>query len=244
MSSSPHWQPPDNPDPQAILHETHGDRHAGRYETALAKHIWFHRHALTYNPGFAGVRLSFALAYWRELGKAYPPALAKLKEMRDEAANDVIHGRNPVDSFHDVAAIDRHLGAMDETAELFLHIEGLNPAIADLIYRLAEPALITQRRFDVCGKYLEPKKTLEIAIKGFRICSQLSSGLEFAARHKAFAEKSFGHDINTLVGLLVVNAREAEAREIAALAKVEWDDPAFHSGIDRALAGWVPDPWP
>ncbi|HZL91541.1 MAG TPA: hypothetical protein VFB96_24440 [Pirellulaceae bacterium] len=244
MTSSSHWQPPDDPDPHAILHETHADLRAARYETALAKHVWFHRHALTYNPGLGGVRLSFALGCWRELGKAYPPALAKLKEFRDEAASDVVHGKNPVESFHDVAAINRYLGLEEDTTKLFVYLDALDSTIAKSVYRLAQPALVKQKRFDVCGKYLEPKQTLALEIDAFRFTSRFPGRRKYPQEHRVFAEKSFSHHVQTLVGLLVVNTREAEAREIAALAKAEWEDSAFLSGIDRALAGWVPDPWP
>lgn len=41
------WTPPEKPDPQAILQEARQDAMAKRYETALAKHLWFHEHVLS-----------------------------------------------------------------------------------------------------------------------------------------------------------------------------------------------------
>jgi len=40
------WTPPENPNPQQILSEAQSDAKAGRYEDALAKHVWFHENAL------------------------------------------------------------------------------------------------------------------------------------------------------------------------------------------------------
>jgi hypothetical protein len=78
------WAPPANPDPHKILDEAQDDARAGRYADALAKHVWFHENALKYEPSLAGVRLSFALGYWVAFGNSYPPALQKLKSIRDE----------------------------------------------------------------------------------------------------------------------------------------------------------------
>ena len=79
------WGPGMNPDPSAILHEARADRRAGRFADALTKHVWFHENALKYVPSLSGVRLSFALTYWMELGAVYPAALRKLKRIRDDA---------------------------------------------------------------------------------------------------------------------------------------------------------------
>ena len=65
------WEPPENPDPQQILHEAQGDFKEQRYKDALAKHIWFHDHALEYQPSMYGVRLSFALSYWKQLSRKW-----------------------------------------------------------------------------------------------------------------------------------------------------------------------------
>ena len=71
------WTPPSNPNPDKILREAQDDARAGRYPDALAKHVWFHENALTYAPAMYGVRLSFALSYWVNLGNLYPPARTK-----------------------------------------------------------------------------------------------------------------------------------------------------------------------
>jgi hypothetical protein len=80
------WKPVANPVPDKILNEAQEDAAAGRYEDALAKHVWFHENALTYAPAMYGVRLSFALSYWAALGAMYPPALQKLRHQRRKSA--------------------------------------------------------------------------------------------------------------------------------------------------------------
>ncbi len=68
------WAPPENPDPQDILAQAKQDTASGRYEDALAKHLWFHENALEYRSSLYGVRLSFALGDWTKLSHVYPLA--------------------------------------------------------------------------------------------------------------------------------------------------------------------------
>ena len=40
-----------------------------------------------------GVRLSFALSYWEQLGEVYPPALTALKKTRDDKTALLLDGK-------------------------------------------------------------------------------------------------------------------------------------------------------
>ena len=106
------WTPPEKPDPQVILQEARTDAMAKRYEDALAKHLWFHQNALKHEPALYGVRLSFALSYWEKLGNKYPPALASLKAVRDEARQAVttVKPKEAKELFHDFIAIRAYWG--------------------------------------------------------------------------------------------------------------------------------------
>ena len=64
----------------------------GDYEAALAKHVWFHDNALAIRPSYYGVRLSFALSYWAELGEKYPKALETLRGIRDAKTAKLLAG--------------------------------------------------------------------------------------------------------------------------------------------------------
>lgn len=102
----------------------------GRHEDALREFIWFHEHALEEQPSLCGVRLSYALYDWIELGKAYPPARQALVDIRDRKTQALLDGAAQRALFHDVAAINERLDAAAATRELFLALERDMPAFA------------------------------------------------------------------------------------------------------------------
>lgn len=240
------WSPPENPDPQAILKEAQADAAAERYEDALAKHVWFYRNALKHRSSLVGVRLSFALMYWQKLGEMYPPAIAKLKEVRDDARKEVndAKSKDVRAAFVDFEAINRILGDDSETTKLFRELDNQESPVAKEVFELALRPLINSKDYRLCGKYLEPKKSFANSVKIFQRIQQLAKDSKFGAQQLDFAEKKFTNDIAILVALLVVNDRKAEASEVAAAAKKEWKNEAFHSTLDKSLDGVVPKPWP
>ena len=107
----------------------------GLYDKALECHLWFHEHALEYEPAFYGVRLSFALSSWLELGKKYPPALTALMAVRDRSSTKLYHGDPCDDLFHDVVALNNILGADDATFTMFEYFEKIDPTLASRRFR-------------------------------------------------------------------------------------------------------------
>src|SRR5690349_12760080 len=172
------WTPPANPDPHKILYEAEADAKAGRYEDALAKHAWFHENALKLQPALSGVRLSFALLYWRQLGASYPPALDKLKSIRDKSAERVRNAEIPTNApsdlsashedFNDFASINKELKESSKTKDLFLWLDTHKPVMAKNVFGLAEPSLIEAKEYSLCGRYLEPDKSFERSRKQYR----------------------------------------------------------------------------
>lgn len=244
------WTAPENPDPQAILQEAHADTQNARYDVALAKHLWFHENALALQPSLSGVRLSFALSYWLELGESYPPALATMKQIRDETEErirDEDQVRVRFRDFHEFAALNQTLREEQRTAAIFQWLAETNEQDARRMYGVAQPALIKQKAYELCGKYLDPERDLT------RIGENYKSGLKladarFGEQHREFTEKKFLNAATTLVALLVQNDRKAEAEEVAKTAKTLAKDAELQKRLDRqlesALTGTVPNPWP
>lgn len=239
------WAPPANPDPSKILHEAEADAAAGRYETALAKQLWFHRNALRYESGLSGVRLSFALASWVELADKYPPALAALKAERDRALADFrrAHGEG-FDSFFDFVSINERLSEDGKTVAEFKAVDAENRNRAEPLFDVAMRALIRGKEYELAGRYIDPDERWESVLSMYRMNVGFSREKSMRASLDEYAKKSFTNGTATLLGLLVVTGRARDAMRIAEEAREQLADADFQAAIDKALRGEVPEPWP
>jgi len=226
------------------LSEAEDDARAGRYEDALAKHVWFHENALKYAPAMYGVRLSFALSDWAALGAVYPPALQRLKAVRDEAGEDVRDGKNARRAFHDLAAINSTLGEDVKTTEAFVWLDVSRPAVATQVFDIAQPALVAAKQYRLCGKYVDPDRSYQRILLIYEEGKKITVEPDYQSQLKEHAEQAFSNGVATLVALLVVNDRKADAIRIAQAARKEWDNESFRQQLERAQNGEVPPPWP
>jgi len=243
------WSPPENPDPSAIKREAKADIAKGNYSVALAKHLWFHENATTLKPSLSGVRLSFALSQWLELGEAYPPALEKLKEVRDateKKIRDEKRVRVRFQDFHDFVALNKTLRQEKRTADTFKWLYESDPEDAKRVYGVSEAALIKQKEYAMCGEFLEPERDVERIGEGY--ASGLKSVKRFGNSYKNYLEKKIVNESATLVAILVKNGRGEEATAAATELRGFVSDSKLSKklarALDAALGGTVPKPWP
>ncbi|MFN7627424.1 MAG: hypothetical protein ACK5PZ_11380 [Pirellula sp.] len=237
VSQGDEWVPPNNPSPRTILSEAELDAKANRYQLALEKYLWIYEKSTVVEPAFIGVRLTFALAAWNDLANKYPPAMKKLLEKRDEALNMLNEGRDPQRSFMDLAGINRVLKQVPKTVAAFEHLDKNAPNIAKEVYTLAQPALIANQKYELCGRYLDGTKDFEKLRESFRMIKTLKGiGDDAAARY----ESEFFKGVSTIVFVLAVNNRSEEATEIVRKAKEVSDNKSFQQMLDEAIAGKIP----
>lgn len=206
----------------------------GKYEQALEKQVWFHNHALETRPGYYGVRLSYALSDWIELGKKYPAALSKLKGIRDEKTSRLLAGEKDREIFHDVVSINDHLGESEATVELFKKLEVAHSDFAASVYELADEALVSAREYGLAKKYLgDPIARLESAKRNYE------EGMEHAktSRHgdasrKAF-ERIFTGEIVRIITVLDKTGSPEAAREVQSKALAIFETPAIRGAIGK-----------
>lgn len=237
------WEPPLKPEPEVILDEAREDARAGRYEDALAKHLWFHRHALEYQQALYGVRLSFALGCWVDLGKVYPAALDELRRVRDQVRQRVLTAKEDIrESFHDMSSINKCLGEEKQTVEVFLALDKKSPKLASTVYRIAEPDLTVAKEYKACGKYLTPEETIARLLQIYQFDKQFAAKNvdRFKEMRIQYAENSLTDNGGRLIALLVVNDRKSEAEKIAAQIKKETPNEARNQVLDAALKGEFP----
>jgi len=98
-----------NTNPSEVLREARELAERGAYGGALTKYLWFHENALQHDPSLYGVRRSYALREWAQLGDVFPPARAMLESVRDKKATALREGLLDRELFRDVASIDETL---------------------------------------------------------------------------------------------------------------------------------------
>jgi hypothetical protein len=133
-----------------------------QYAAALEKYIWFHNHALDFDRALAGVRLSYAIAEWVDLGEVYPPARSALESVRDAKGESLAQGAYDVSLFHDVASINRAFGQVDRTSDLFKSIANVDRGVAAKCFNIALESLVRMKEFDLARSFIsDPRKEID-----------------------------------------------------------------------------------
>ena len=130
------------PPAQEVLRQARQLVKSQQYAAALDKYIWFHDHALDADRSLAGVRLSYAISEWVDLGEVYPPARRALESVRNAKAESLIQGTYDASLFHDVASINRVLGQVERTRDLFKTIAGADRGVAEKCFHVALESLV------------------------------------------------------------------------------------------------------
>jgi len=149
-------------DPKEILREARRFVKSQQYAAALEKYVWFHDHALESNRALAGVRLSYAILEWVDLGDVYPAARKALESVRDAKSELLIQGTCDVGLFHDVASINRAFGQIDRTSDLFKTIADADRSVAEKFFRIALESLVDTKEFSLARSFMpDPQKQIE-----------------------------------------------------------------------------------
>jgi len=141
------WSCSDPGDPEKVLARARKYYQQGKYEKSLQDHIWFHDNALKYKPSLYGVRLTFALLDWIELGRKYPKAHNELIDIRNRKADQIKNKQGTIELFHDVKSINKYLHEIPKTIDLYKDMTICDFKLAKQCYCLAKADLITAQEF-------------------------------------------------------------------------------------------------
>ena len=263
-ASAETWSPTPVPggkiDLQKILQEAQDLKSQGRYEESLQRLIWYHNHSI-FVPGQAGVRNSFALSYWVELGRRYPKARRALVETRDRDTQEFAAGRGDFALFMEVSSINNQLEDDDATYALFQSIQQSDKALAQQCYPVVQGQLIQRGEYEACLNYLGDPQTAFDRIRQDRerlknledqqatSRTQRVAQLEAMAKTNGlfskgpvpflpelpkFADNHFVDQTRELIEILVGAGRKAEAEKIRDEALTVLDDARLKSAVSDA----------
>lgn len=199
--------------PREVLKKARDAAKSGLYEEALENYEYFFDHALDEDPSsFYGVRLSYCLDEWAELGKKYPEARNRLEAKRDESISLLQTTRSP-ERFHDYVAICDYLDCKDLPVEKFIRIHEHDRPLAVDIVRYIWDQLVQRQLWKICREYVaQPLDKYEHHISSFdqaiAICKSDASlgGDRFEKKIKGWCIR----DVSNLL-LVLKNNYEVEA---------------------------------
>ncbi len=254
---SPALAPGAQPDFANILSEAKGCMDQGDYEGALQRLIWYHNHS-RFDPAQAGVRNSFALSDWVELGRRYPKARQALLEIRAADAREFSEGRGYFGLFLEVSSMNRELQEPDATLALFRQVEAGDKKLAQQCFAIVEGLLVQRGEYEKCLDYLgDPQAAFERIrqswqqMKNFEEQSAarreqtkrfqemaktnpLYAHLPMGPELPKFADNNFVGQARQLIEILVATGNQADAEKIQGEAAAILDDARLHSAVSDA----------
>jgi hypothetical protein len=186
----------------------------------------------------AGVRLSFALSWWLELGQSYPQAMQALITVRDKKALAIAQGQGSFALFHDVAAINRTLGEELKTVALFKWLHQTCPALAQPCYPVAQGDLVGQREYEICSCYIpDPRARLEEARQMRQIHLEIADENQAldSPQFREYADQRFAGEVGCILEILLGAGRKQEAEQVRESALAISACPAVEAALDRAF---------
>jgi serine/threonine protein kinase/tetratricopeptide (TPR) repeat protein len=257
---SPALAPGESPNLQEILSQAKELADTGHYEEALQHHIWYHNNAMLYDQGQTGVRLSFALSDWIDLGRKYPKARQALIEIRDRDTEQFSEGRGNFALFMDVHSINNYLGEDTATYSLFKDVELKDKQLAVQCFGVIEPMLVERGEYNLCLGYMGDPQGVFDRLRASREQSQKWEADQVVRRadekkrfeemgqtnpafaHVAsswpeppkFADNNFVGQIRQLIEILVGADRKPEADKIRDEALTVLNDDRIKSAVTDA----------
>jgi hypothetical protein len=219
------------------LINAHRAAQEGRHDFALREFVWFHENALAENPALYGVRLSFALGCWHELGRSYPPALQELRRVRDAGTALLYAGSGTRDLFDDVAAINKALGEVSVTAALFEELHAKQPHLAAECSSLARSQLVATGKFELASKYLSNPEAhvRDICRTLVEDVANIDDQAESAAPFRQAYVDNSANEVGLVCGILRGIGELDEAQRLELLAKSLIDSAALREDFDASF---------
>jgi hypothetical protein len=250
------WSPApgEKPNLQKILQSAKSLTDEGRYEEALQRYLWYFEHSRT-NDSQQGVRLSFTLSDWIDLGRLYPNARQALIEIRDGDVQKFSEGRGNFKLFMEVQSISHYLGDDNAAYSLFKQIEQRDKPLAQQCFRVMEDLLLEHGDYQKCLDYIgDPQTTFEkIRVEHERMKhfeeqsaarneEQRKRFQEMAKTNPAFAhpfpelpkfaDENFVKQMRQLIEILIATGHKADAEKIRDEAVAVLNDPWLKSAVD------------
>jgi len=153
-------------DPGEVLSEARDAYAKKNYSLALEKYQWFYQNAIEIQESYYGVRLSYCLDEWAQLGDEYPEAKGALTKLKTTTLSE-FKKTNSRRLFHEYSSISEYLKCKSEVLDEFLMIDSTNQEQASKLFSFVYEYCASNEMWDLCAKYLgngykQYQRTLEM----------------------------------------------------------------------------------
>ncbi|SJL84203.1 hypothetical protein [Vibrio palustris] len=124
-----------------------------RYVESLENYKLFYDNAIEIDRSYYGVRLSYCLGEWAELGTQYPDALTELIKLKESTLSDFEKNQSR-QSFHEYSCICKVLNCDEDTFDQFLVVRETNIDLSHKVFRFVYEYCASNRKWDLCREYL------------------------------------------------------------------------------------------
>jgi hypothetical protein len=230
--------------PIQVLREARSLVKSGAYAEAFDKYRWFYDNALVYERALCGVRNSYVLMEWADLGKVFPPARQELEIVRDEKVALLREGSSNAELFIDVSAINSVIGQVELTSAIYAEIAENEPEFAQKCFRAALPALVHTLDFTLARRFIKsPEDSLGAFAKILN--RNIESGHSMDADSPITLQKALVHNyVKNVLHLLDVFVGVGDAAETRkfAVAAVELVSPSIsRDEVREKLRPYLPE---
>lgn len=141
---------------------------SGNWEAALPEYLWCYDVGMVRVASFMGVRSSFLLSELAKMAADYPPAMAALRERRDQAEQRMLANADR-QAGADLAALNHTLGEDARNLETFDKLPANSPQRQGLLVRVYDQLIDAKRYADAAEA---------------RTYAQMSSSFDMSARER------------------------------------------------------------
>lgn len=242
MGQSTPWIVPSAKEVDALYQQAQEATAKGEWEKAAG--LLKRYHEMSRAPGpHGGVRLSYALAYWRLVGEKHSPALLDLRDARDRAAAKVrAGGYGSHSAMQELVSLNAHLNDPGATADSFAWLLERRPADARTFAPLALPALVAADRVAMALPFIDTDELLRDAKRMHEVGMDRRYGLpQWTEQDRIrFAQESLDRQVAPTVAALVKGGAFDRAKALATSAKALLGTEATLPATAAALAGQAP----
>ncbi|MFZ6643925.1 hypothetical protein ACO0LL_29640 [Undibacterium sp. TC4M20W] len=224
ISEKNHFMNDHNQHAKQVLDKAREAHAAKEYETSLASYEWFFEHALDEDKGsLYGVRLSYCLFGWVELGQEYEPARIRLEQKFEHSILALEQSRNP-EYFHDYASIGACLGQQEAVLDKFIAYHHADPRLAREIVHFIWDELLASPHMLVCATYIDNAPALydgklekhDETMKIFASRPELATDDFMQGMRDRFIQ-----EVSNIIKVLQASGRTEEAGAVSARAKAD-----------------------